>query len=148
MTRRARTAPLPPVTATAAFERGCHILRVVLPWPTAALSPNARSHRLALAGHRRRARQMAALLATDALRRAGIAPPRWRRATVIVRPYAPTRHRRDPDNVLASLKGSIDGVVDAGVLADDDQLLWVVHPVEHDPSAAAHVTITIIGEAT
>lgn len=36
--------------------------------------------------------------------------------------FVKTRRRRDPDNLIGSLKPLIDGLVDAGVLVDDDRL--------------------------
>jgi hypothetical protein len=40
-------------------------------------------------------------------------------AAVRVVIVAPTKARRDPDNALASIKGHLDGIVGAGLLADD-----------------------------
>jgi hypothetical protein len=34
--------------------------------------------------------------------------------------YFPNDRRRDEDNAIASLKAAYDGVVDAGLLSDDD----------------------------
>jgi Holliday junction resolvase RusA-like endonuclease len=62
----------------------------------------------------------ARLAAIAAMRDAGNAddyPLRRARIRLVV--IAPDRRRRDPDNAIAAAKGVIDGIVDAGVLADD-----------------------------
>ncbi len=48
--------------------------------------------------------------------------PRWPAATVRATFYFKDRRRRDKDNFNAMLKPAWDGLVDAGLLADDDQL--------------------------
>lgn len=42
------------------------------------------------------------------------------RARIVATFYARVARRRDPDNALALLKPYIDGIVQAGLLADDD----------------------------
>ena len=87
-----------------------------LPLPSRSLSPNARVHWAVKARTVKWYRQAAHIAATMAL---GRRKPRWRRATVQVTFRFRTRHRRDPDNLLASLKPAFDGLVDAGLLLDD-----------------------------
>ncbi|MFD5882581.1 RusA family crossover junction endodeoxyribonuclease [Streptomyces yangpuensis] len=67
-----------------------------------------------------RARLTAALrkAGREAARKAGI--PRLERAYVTCYLRPTTRGRRDPGNWYPSAKAALDGVVDAGVLADDD----------------------------
>lgn len=55
-------------------------------------------------------------------------PQKWEKATARVVCYFRTRHRRDPDNIAASLKACWDGCVDSGLLADDSGL--AVLPIE------------------
>lgn len=94
-------------------------MTITLPLPPKALSPNARVHWAAKAravrGYRARAMVMA--------RRAG-RPHGWGEATVRITWYAKTRTHPDPDNALASLKAGIDGITEAGVLADDRALRY------------------------
>lgn len=46
--------------------------------------------------------------------------PRFGRAHILAEYCPPDRRRRDPANLYPSVKACIDGLVDAGVLADDD----------------------------
>ncbi len=47
--------------------------------------------------------------------------PRFERVSVDVYPYALNRrYRQDVGNCYASMKAALDGVVDTGILADDD----------------------------
>lgn len=55
------------------------------------------------------------------------------RVVGVVRP--PDRRRRDPHNWYASLKAVIDGVVDAGVIVDDDASHLVEVAMRIGPSA-------------
>lgn len=45
---------------------------------------------------------------------------RFDRANVLVTVRMPTRRRFDPDNAAPVAKAAIDGIVDAGILPDDD----------------------------
>lgn len=46
----------------------------------------------------------------------------WRAATISVFFYYPDKRRRDLLNTLGACKPGIDGIVDAGVLTDDDKI--------------------------
>jgi crossover junction endodeoxyribonuclease RusA len=61
------------------------------------------------------------------------------RATLDVVHVVPDRRRRDLDNLTASIKAVLDGIVDAGVIADDSSrvLVSVTHRIEHEPGVAA-----------
>ncbi len=48
-------------------------------------------------------------------------PPHWEAATLTVRWYS-TRRRPDPDNALAMMKASIDGLADALIFQNDRHL--------------------------
>lgn len=56
--------------------------------------------------------------AEQAARAAGV--PALHRATITGRIYKPHNRRYDPHNLFPTLKAIIDGIVDAGVLEDDD----------------------------
>jgi crossover junction endodeoxyribonuclease RusA len=44
----------------------------------------------------------------------------WGKALVTAAFFYKDKRRRDPDNAIASLKAAYDGIVDAGLLPDDD----------------------------
>jgi Holliday junction resolvase RusA-like endonuclease len=58
--------------------------------------------------------------------------PAWVEATARVVFYAKDARRRDRDNILASMKPAFDGLVDAGILADDEGLTHAPVRIEID----------------
>lgn len=93
-------------------------VRVALPWPPAALSPNASPHWSKRAKARKAYRAVCGWEATLALRAAGGASwARQQAATgkllVSVEFVPPNRQRRDMDNCIASMKAGFDGLADA-----------------------------------
>lgn len=99
------------------------MIRLTLPLPPKALSPNARGHwskkAKATKAYRTRAEMEARKI--PARYRVG-----WERAVASAVFYVPDARRRDIDNLAASLKAAWDGIVAAGVLADDSGL-------QHEP---------------
>lgn len=92
-------------------------MRIVdLPWPSPALSPNARVHYLA----KHRAATAYRLAAAYHGRSDGRKP--LQNPVCAVLPLVRTRRRRDLDNALASLKSALDGLTDAGWWADDSDI--------------------------
>lgn len=93
---------------------------VVLPLPHRCLSPNrppaSRGGRLRKARETKRYRT----LAREAVEAMRLDAPAWERAEVEATFYHRDRRRRDDVNALASLKPAYDGLVDAGLLVDDD----------------------------
>lgn len=93
---------------------------VILPLPPRALSPNrpagSRGGRFAKAAAAKKYR-MQARRATEA---AGVETGPWELASVTAAFYFATRRRRDQDNAMAMLKPAYDGIVDAGLVRDDD----------------------------
>lgn len=87
---------------------------VEIPWPPAALSPNARPHYMLKHRETKRYREWAAYRAHG--------KKRLRNPVLAVLPLVATRRRRDLDNVLASLKSALDGLTDAGWWNDDHQI--------------------------
>lgn len=77
------------------------------------LTLNQRLHRMQEAQLVREVRARAAVLA----RQVGI--DRMRRPAVTLVWLVTTRHRRDEDNLVSTLKALCDGLVDAGVAVDD-----------------------------
>ena len=88
-------------------------------------NPNRRLHWAVLARSRSDFRGWTKLAAKDALARSGRSDDfPLRAATLEATFFVKTHRRRDPDNLLASLKPLVDGLVDAGVLVDDDRLTF------------------------
>ena len=94
---------------------------IEIPWPGKYNDPNSRPPHWSM-----EARDKA--LARTAARRACWATGKngklWKRARVCVTAYHKTKRFRDPQNIIAMLKATIDGVEDAGVLLDDTGLEW------------------------
>jgi crossover junction endodeoxyribonuclease RusA len=113
-----------------------------LPLPPRELSPNARVHwrrkATVTAAYRSHAKHVAWSV-TPASQRPG-----WTEARAEIVVYAPDRRRRDRDNLMASLKAAWDGLVDAGILADDSGLHFAPLRLEWDKDAP-RVEITLTG---
>lgn len=97
-------------------------VRLVLDLPPVELSPNKRVHWARKARAVKYYRTLAMVVARNMGRRERV----WVRAEARTTFYLPDRRRRDPDNLMAAMKAAWDGLVDARVLADDNQL--VAHP--------------------
>lgn len=96
---------------------------VCLPLPPRELSPNARVCRWRRIRRTRQYRRTAGLTALAAAGRR----LSWARAVAQATFYWPDRQRRDIRNAEASLKAAYDGIVDAGVIVDDQ-----AEALEHD----------------
>lgn len=94
-----------------------HSILIVLPWPSAALSPNARSHWRRVAAHKKKARAdganatLAAFNGTAREVRDSLAGDFG--IAVNVAFFPPDNRRRDADNAVASMKAYLDGIADA-----------------------------------
>ena len=93
---------------------------IILPLPPAILSPN-RVHgsyggRMARYAASKRYRR----LAKDAALEQQRATAPWDKATVQATFYHGSRRRRDDVNALQMLKSGYDGIVESGLLVDDD----------------------------
>lgn len=95
--------------------------RVSLVVPPGPLWQNRRHHWVKSREAARLYRYAAFCKASSALDRQPA--PKWHKAVCHVAFYWPDSTRRDPFNALAALKPGIDGLVDAGILIDDDKLL-------------------------
>jgi len=119
-------------------QREC--VTVELPLPPTACHSNSRVHWTERATANSVMRQWACYRARAITDR----EPRWRTATITVQAHYDDRRRRDNDGLLASLKSAIDGIVDAGILHDDDAITYVVLPAMRDrEKGEAGVTITV-----
>jgi hypothetical protein len=66
--------------------------------------------------------------------------------TIVVRVMWPTRKRRDVHNIMPTVKPLIDGLVDAGVLPDDDDDVLrgpFLMPTRRTSSKAGHATLEL-----
>lgn len=74
--------------------------------------------------------------------------PALTRATITGHIYKPHKRRYDPHNLFPTMKAIVDGIVDAGVLEDDDHTHLTV-ALTHggiDRSQPPHLIITITEE--
>jgi len=86
--------------------------------PDPALSPNKRLHYMELY----RAKDAAKTEAAALVLAQGKPPRPYERAHITITWVAKDKRRRDMDNLLASMKGYLDGLVAVGLLADDDAM--------------------------
>lgn len=96
------------------------ILRIEIPWPVAALSPNRKNGGHWAAVHAIKGRRMAGarMLTMLAMQQAGFVPPVG--SLPITATFCPPdKRRRDLDNLLAAMKPDFDGISQA--LGVDDQ---------------------------
>lgn len=91
---------------------------ITIPMPPKELSPNGRTHWAKKARLVRAARTHAHVLALSC-KHAGYGFP-WSSATVTIEARFKTVRFQDFDNILASLKPSLDGFQDAGIVTDDN----------------------------
>lgn len=100
-------------------------ITVVLSLPPNELKPNARPHHMAKANKVKAYRRQAWAVALMARDYAHTEPPRWQYATIQIDYYHKTAAFMDRDNIIATLKSGIDGLTDAGVLADDRDVTYL-----------------------
>ncbi len=99
---------------------------VSLPIPSRKLSPNGRLHHYARAQANKNARywgKMATLAAMSPT--TNNSRPMWQEAEVTIRVVKPNkRNIMDDQNLIAACKAYIDGICDAGLMANDKGLRW------------------------
>ena len=86
--------------------------------PDANLSPNKRLHHMELYRAKAAAKMDAVMLVLSQ----GKPVRPYERAHITITWVAKDKRRRDTDNLFASMKAYIDGLVEAGLLADDDAM--------------------------
>ena len=118
-------------------------LVVTVPIPDKRLSPNARVSWHVLGPLKRQARGTAKVLTLRALN--GDNAPRWAKAKAHVTFHWPSNRRRDPDNAMASLKATWDGIADAGIVANDSGI-WPERPEFAVDTRNPRVVITLTEE--
>ena len=95
-------------------------IAIDVPVPPAPLWPNARVHYMARARAVKRYRGLCWLVALAESRKMDWGRPAAA-ASLQATFFLPAR-KRDPDNCVAALKAAIDGIADAGILANDRDL--------------------------
>jgi hypothetical protein len=96
---------------------GEHVV-IVLPLPPRELHPNGRPHHMA----KMRATKLYRAKACEATADLRVESGPWERATVAATFFHTAKRRRDDVNFLAALKAAYDGLVDGGLLEDDDAM--------------------------
>lgn len=95
-------------------------LVIVLPLPPRVLSPNCMvgslCGRFAKAAAAKKYRNLAKVAVEEAV----IETSPWDSVSVGAAFYYATKRRRDQDNAMSSLKSAYDGIVDSGLVVDDD----------------------------
>lgn len=121
-------------------------ITIVMPLPPKCLRGNAkppcsRRGAIGLAKTKQRVRGDAYMLAMAEIGR--VRAPRWSRATVTLKWYAQrSSWLPDEDNAVRSVKHHIDGMADAGVVANDREICgWDV--VREVDKARPRVEITV-----
>ena len=90
-------------------------LTLTLDFPRGPSGQNSREHWAKKAKRTKAARQSTCRVVSDAARGA-----RWPAAILDITIYYPDRRRRDDLNTIEPCKADIDGIVDSGLIPDDD----------------------------
>ncbi len=102
-------------------EKDYESFKIAIPVPAGVLSPNCTigtiGGRFMKASSIKRHRK----IAREAIRDAEIETMPWGCVSVDVRIFYRTNRTRDEDNAMGSLKSYYDGIVDSGLVADDDK---------------------------
>lgn len=133
--RPARLRQQPEVTAV----REGGTITITLPLPHKSLNPNSRAHHMTVAEHKRKARGLSCgVLFGNPETRMG-----WENIEIEVHWYHSTQQVRDRDNIVASLKATVDGLEDAGLVLNDSGVRWgQVHPLVDPECPRVVLTIT------
>jgi Holliday junction resolvase RusA-like endonuclease len=108
------------------------VITVTVGTPSRLMNPNSRCHWGVKAKATKRARVEAWAAAQVAMYEANVKGG-WKEATAEVHWYARDSRRRDKDNCLSSLKATFDGLVDAGLLVDDNAITHLPLIIFVDP---------------
>lgn len=111
-------------------------MRILLPWPTSDLSPNARGHWAIKARAKKAYRATCAAQA----RSQGLTRLNAERLHLKITFVPPNRRARDLDNLLASCKAGLDGLCDV-VGVDDSK--WSMEISKADDRIGGFVEIVV-----
>lgn len=118
--------------------------------PHGSLSHNGRAHWRTISSRRKQQRQSAWAATLEALTNNPLASVAhkgnaWKSARIDVAAFYKKKNGPgvDADNLIGSLKGAVDGIVDAGLLADDNGVEWgKVEIVYGDKDPRVELTVT------
>ena len=110
---------------------------IILPWPPKELSPNARCHFHAKAAATKAYREHAYWLA----KACPLNMPLDGGIGLRFDFHPPDKRRRDLDNMLASIKGAIDGIADAHEVNDQRFGFWLSREA---PVKGGCVIVTVV----
>lgn len=110
-----------------------------VPAPCAFINSNQRLHRMAQAKLTKAWRQASAAAAH------GI-PPFTKQVRIIAHIHKPRGGRYDPGNLYPTAKAILDGIVDAGLLPDDDHAHVIGPDMRHGGKGAPRIIIEITEE--
>ena len=103
---------------------------IVLPLPVKVLQPNCTVGSIGGRFQKASATKRYRRLADEAVQAEQVETMPWDRVIVTAAFFYATNRRRDPDNSTGSLKAVYDGIVDSGLVPDDDH----VHMRRGEPS--------------
>jgi hypothetical protein len=115
------------------------VLYIEVPAPCDWINSNQRLHRMAQAKLTKTWRQATAAAAHGH-------QPFDGQVTITAHIYKPRGGRYDPGNLYPTAKACLDGIVDAGLLADDDHKHVIGPDMRHGGKGPASLLITITGE--
>ena len=112
---------------------------VWLPKPHPDLSPNARMHWRPLAKLKQSARYNSKLIFRSFMAQNKLPEKVFTKATIKAIFFYKTNHVRDHRNCEAMMKSSDDGMKDAKLLIDDDQITWKPSEIVIEKDKNPHV---------
>lgn len=113
-------------------------IRIDLPWSSPPLSANQRMHWAPKARTVQEVRRTTWALARNTK------PPRADRLVITLHYRPKDRRRRDAHNLYPMVKACVDGLVDAGVVPDDDtEHVSTPEPVIHPPNGQPAIWLEI-----
>jgi len=114
--------------ATTRAEHGHHSCEITLPLPPRECHPNTSGIHWARKAKAKKSQRETAWAIAFHVR------GNFEQPIIAATFYGKTSHKKDRDNSIASLKSAIDGLVDAGLFADDSLVRW--GEIEFDKDAA------------
>lgn len=121
---------------------------ITLPLPHRCLSPNftvgSRGGRMMKSTQTKKHRQYAGIYAKAEMDVQGVGKsPNWAAASVLPTFFFKDARRRDKDNCLAWIKAYMDGIADAGLVANDADFTYLPVRIEKDAkNPRVELTIT------
>jgi len=98
------------------------MIKITIPMPDKRLNPNVKYNHMGKYRIGKKQKEDVILITRNEMRKYSGDPFPLKAITVQPIFYCKVKRRRDKDNALASLKSAFDGLVDAGLLVDDEQL--------------------------